>query len=101
MAKAATTAPTAQPEEDKKEALPPTAVSSKAQSSLPSLGGGRAGGLGGVGNRYGAFEYDQSYLNQAKAGLAKLNNGFGSMDIEAAAEGDKAEADGRSMLQVM
>ena len=51
---------------------------------LPSLGGGGRkpfGGLGGVGGRAGAFEYDQAALKRANAELAKLNR-IGDPDFE-------------------
>ena len=70
-------------------------------SELPSIGGGRRmfGGLGGVGGRAGMFDYDETYLRNAKAELAKLNAinepGIGGDEEE------KKEEDGRSMLEVM
>jgi len=88
-------------------AMPPVAVVSEGGNSLPSLGGtsglpsiggGRRpfGGLGGVGNRAGMFDYDESYLKNAQADLAKLNAisepGIGGDEEE------KKEEDSRSML---
>jgi acyl-CoA reductase-like NAD-dependent aldehyde dehydrogenase len=67
------------------------------------LGGGPGGrrpfgGLGGVGNRAGAFDLDPEALKRANAELAKLNK-IGEPDFE---EEKKEEApDNRSMMQVM
>lgn len=86
--------------------MPPVAAPSQGGSSLPSLGGtsglpsigaGRRpfGGLGGIGNRGGMFDYDETYLKNAQAELAKLNAisepGIGG-------EEEEKKEDTRSML---
>lgn len=67
---------------------------------LPSIGGGRKpfGGLGGVGNRAGMFDYDETYLRNAQKDLAKLN---AINEPNIGGEEEKKEEDTRSMLQVM
>ena len=66
---------------------------------LPSIGGGkpRFTGLGGVGNRAGAFDFDSRYLENAQKELNKLNKIADYDNLEE----EKKEEDNRSMLQVM
>ena len=66
--------------------------------SLPSIGAKpRFGGLGGVGNRAGAFDFDKTYLDNAQKELNKLNKIADYSNLEE----EKKEEDTRSMLQVM